>query len=187
MLTAWSGVDWDPIVSFPTLTTNTWRCLSRVTCWSYYLLSFDFFSVGNVDIIIVISMSTSEWNSGLGERPGQDVNKCGGVFSECICEKWLRVNKVASGRPNTGLTVSCDQVSIDSHKVWFLQLEHISHDNQTLTVLLRTPVIPWVLSEMEIAENGEFERSIFSKNQTRFSRIWVEDVSFLNEWGLYWG
>ena len=63
----------------------------------------------------------------------------------------------------------------DSHVVRLLGREDGAHERHALAVLLRSPIEVLGLAEMQIGEDGDFERAVGTEGQTGFVRVRASD------------
>lgn len=75
-----------------------------------------------------------------------------------------------------GRTFASDEIPIQHDVIRLLRRQHLSHENKAFSVLFRTPIIPWILPEMKVAEDAQFKGAVWVECQSRFIGIWVEWV-----------
>ncbi len=61
-----------------------------------------------------------------------------------------------------------------SHVVGLLRCQDGIHEACTIDILLWTPVVPRILSIVEVGEDSNFEGAIMPESQSWLVRVWVE-------------
>ena len=78
------------------------------------------------------------------------------------------------------ITLCCRECELQTEKVsgvrkvWLLIRQNSIHQHQTLPILLGSPIVPWILAEMEVAKHGKFEGTVLFELKLGFGRVGVE-------------
>jgi len=149
-----------PIVSRPSFSTYArWRRAS-VAEWGNSNLTVDFLQVGDVCLIVVVTMRGGKWDADLVEWLHYLIYQSSGIFPERV--------------------FSSDEIAVQNYIVWALRCQKSFHSFEALSILFRTPVIPRIFTEVQIRENHQLERSIGVEREAAFARVRIENSGFIS-------